>query len=228
MLKYYSKAGKNDRLKINTNSRSQILMFTNKGNIIKITALLIEEAIKNEFPISNLADNLAKGEKVIGLYSVEEFDERYAVYTFTKKGIVRKSNLREFEGKYIMQQGYKFKTEDDEIVGVDIAGENIGHLIMITKKGMAIRFPASSVSSMGRISSGVTGISLKDEDEVIFGKCFMSIGNEEDGNKILQLTSKNKETKNISLNDIKLQNRAGRGSSIMLVVLDDEIKSITL
>ena len=228
MLKYFSKVSKNDKLKINTNSKDELLMFTNKGNIIKISAFMIEEAIKNELPITNLVDNFAKGEKIISLYSIKEFDERYAVYTFTKKGIVRKANLKEFEGKYIMQQGYKFKTEDDEVINVDIAGENIGHIIMITKKGMAIRFPVSSVSSMGRISSGVTGISLKDEDEVIFGKCVLSIGHEDEVHNKIQLTSKNKEVKNILLDDIKLQNRAGRGSCVMIIVLDDEIKNVTL
>ena len=228
MLKYFSKVSKNDKLKINTNSKAELLMFTNKGNIIKISAFMIEEAIKNELPITNLVDNFAKGEKIISLYSIKEFDERYAVYTFTKKGIVRKANLKEFEGKYIMQQGYKFKTEDDEVINVDIAGENIGHIIMITKKGMAIRFPVSSVSSMGRISSGVTGISLKDEDEVIFGKCVLSIGHEDEVHNKIQLTSKNKEVKNILLDDIKLQNRAGRGSCVMIIVLDDEIKNVTL
>ena len=228
MLKYFSKVSKNDKLKINTNSKDELLMFTNKGNIIKISAFMLEEAIKNELPITNLVDNFAKGEKIISLYSIKEFDERYAVYTFTKKGIVRKANLKEFEGKYVMQQGYKFKTEDDEVINVDIAGENIGHIIMITKKGMAIRFPVSSVSSMGRISSGVTGISLKDEDEVIFGKCVLSIGHEDEVHNKIQLTSKNKEVKNILLDDIKLQNRAGRGSCVMIIVLDDEIKNVTL
>ena len=228
MLKYFSKVSKNDKLKINTNSKDELLMFTNKGNIIKISAFMLEEAIKNELQITNLVDNFAKGEKIISLYSIKEFDERYAVYTFTKKGIVRKANLKEFEGKYVMQQGYKFKTEDDEVINVDIAGENIGHIIMITKKGMAIRFPVSSVSSMGRISSGVTGISLKDEDEVIFGKCVLSIGHEDEVHNKIQLTSKNKEVKNILLDDIKLQNRAGRGSCVMIIVLDDEIKNVTL
>ena len=92
---------------------------------------------------------------------------------------------------------------------------------------MAKRFLVSSVSSMGRISSGVTGISLKEDDEVIFGKCVMSIGYEDEIHSMIQLTSKNKEVKNILLDDIKLQNRAGRGSCVMIVVLDDEIKNVT-
>lgn len=46
MLKYFSKVSKNDKLKINTNSKDELLMFTNKGNIIKISAFMLEEAIK--------------------------------------------------------------------------------------------------------------------------------------------------------------------------------------
>ena len=227
-LKQFSKVGKKDKLKVNTDSNSELLMFTNKGNIIKISSFIIEESIKNEISINTLVDELPKSEKIIAIFSIKDFNESYAVYTFTKSGIVKKTNLKEFSGNYTMQQAYKFKSDEDEVISVDIAGENIGHLIIITKKGMAIRFPVSNVSTMGRISSGVTGISLKEDDEAIFGKCVMSIGEDGDINKVLKLVSKNKETADVSLDEIKLQNRAGRGTNIMMMVLDDEVKDITI
>lgn len=236
ILKSFSKASKSDCLKANTDSNSSIIMFTNKGNTIKIQGFVIQEAIKEDIPLNNLVDGLEKDEKVIALYSFKEFDENLAVYTITKKGLIKKTYLKEFSGDYLIQQGYKFKYKDDEVVSVDIDNHSLGHLVMVTKKGMAIKFPVSNVSPMGRIASGVTGISLKDDDEIVYAKSFVNL-EEAEGGEIavtsldkhkLQLLTKNKEVNEVSIADIKLQNRAGRGCSIMIVQLDDEIKNINL
>jgi len=105
-------------------------------------------------------------------------------------------------------------------------------MIIITKKGMGIKFLSNNINPMGKIASGVTGISLKEGDEVIYGRL---IGNTNDNsipelaitsNDTIILISKNKDKKEISVDEIKLQNRAGKGSSIMTIVLDDEIKDI--
>ena len=106
---------------------------------------------------------------------------------------------------------------------------------MITKKGMAIRFPVENVNPMGKVASGVTGISLKDDDAVVFGK-FNSMYIDNGDNMLalskehvyLTLVTKNKEKEDIRVDDIKLQNRAGRGTSVMMLVWDDEIKSVSL
>jgi len=108
-------------------------------------------------------------------------------------------------------------------------------MVMITKKGMAIRFPVNNVNPMGKVASGVTGMSIKD-DEVFFAKCFVNMEQKENGeiavtslNKYqLQVINNNKEITKICVNTIKLQNRAGRGSSLIVVQIDDEIKNINL
>lgn len=88
---------------------------------------------------------------------------------------------------------------------------------------------------MGKMASGVTGISLRDEDEVIFGKYNSNYISGEDNHISLSsqkveviLTSTEKEKCLVKINDIKLQNRAGRGTNVMMLVLDDEIKDVTL
>lgn len=235
-LKIFARANKNDSLKVNTDSSSDLLMFTNRGNVIKIASFMIQEAIKNEIAIENLVDGLEKKEKVVALYSIKSYNEEYAVYTVSKKGLVKKTLLSEFAGNYLMQQAYKFKGEEDEVISVDISSEKIGHIVLFSKKGMAIRFPVSNINPMGRIASGVTGISLKDEDEVIYGKCFVNLEKDKSGKIVVsslseykfQLVTKNKEVGEIMLSNIKLQNRAGRGSDVMLVSLDDEIKNVNI
>lgn len=102
---------------------------------------------------------------------------------------------------------------------------------MITKKGMAIRFLSSNLNTMGKIASGVTGISLKENDEVIYAKNILNSSDDElaitseKDNKFI-LTSLNKVIKEVEVSDIKLQNRAGRGTDIMMIALDDEIESV--
>ncbi len=226
---------KEDSLKVKTNSLKELLLFSNKGYIYKLPVFLMKNVLAGEMAVEAFLGKLEKGEKIISIVSIESYEEELGVYTFTKKGMIKKTLLKEFEGEFFKQVCYKFKFEDDEVISVEINQAKFGHLIMITKKGMAIRFPVENVSVMGKVASGVTGISLRDEDEVIFGKYHSNyIGSE--GNSVtlsssdtqILLVSKSKEKSIVKINDIKLQNRAGRGASIMMVVLDDEIKDVTL
>ena len=97
---------------------------------------------------------------------------------------------------------------------------------------MGIKFSSENVNNMGKVASGVTGISLKENDEVIYGSLIGS-QSRDNTNEIaltstdkITLISKNKEKKEVELEDIKLQNRAGKGGSIMTISLEDEIKEI--
>ena len=226
---------KEDPLKVKTNSLKELLMFSNKGYVYKVPVFLMKNILNEEIPVESFLGKLEKGEKIISVASIDSYDEELGVYTFTKKGMIKKTLLTEFEGDFFKQVCYKFKFEDDEVVSTEINKIKFGHLVMITKKGMGIRFPVENVSAMGKVASGVTGISLRDEDKVIFGKYHSNYISSE-GNSItlssddvkVVLTSKAKEKSTIKIGDIKLQNRAGRGSNIMMIVLDDEIKDVTL
>ena len=234
MLKSYGRI-KEEPLKTKTDSLKELLLFSNKGYVYKIPVFLMKAIINEEIKLEVFLGELEKDEKIIKLVSVNSFDEKLCIYSFTKKGMVKKTLLKEFEGEYFKQSFYKFKYEDDQIVSVDINRGNLGYLVLITKKGMGIRFPVENVNVMGKIAAGVTGISLRDEDEVIFGKYTTNYINTE-GNSIalssnkqeIVLISKMKEKSQVKIDDIKLQNRAGRGNNIMLLQLDDELKEATM
>ena len=234
MLKSYGRI-KEEPLKTKTDSLKELLLFSNKGYAYKIPVFLMKAIINEEIKLEVFLGELEKDEKIIKLVSVNSFDENLCIYSFTKKGMVKKTLLKEFEGEYFKQSFYKFKYEDDQIVSVDINRGNLGYLVLITKKGMGIRFPVENVNVMGKIAAGVTGISLRDEDEVIFGKYTTNYINTE-GNSIalssnkqeIVLISKMKEKSQVKIDDIKLQNRAGRGNNIMLLQLDDELKEATM
>ena len=229
-LKGFARAKSSDRLKVNTDSASTLLLFTNEGNVYKIPSFLISNVVKEEILLENIIEGYNKKEKVIDVHSVKNFEEGNRVYFFTKKGMIKKTSLKEYDGNYSMCQAYKFKYENDEVISVCIYNNIKAEIVIISKKGMAIRFLSDNVNTMGRVASGVTGISLKDDDEVISGKVIGLIANDndeiaidKDNNSQVILITKNKEKKNLLIEEIRIQNRAGRGTNVMVINLDDEI-----
>ena len=195
----------------------------------------MKNILTKDMSIEQLIGSLGRKEKIIRIASVSSYDEDTCIYTFTRTGMVKKTLLKEYEGDFFKQACHKFKYELDELVSVDIDKISLGYLIMVTKKGMAIRFPVENVNSMGKVACGVTGISLKDDDEVIYGKYYSSYISDGDNSISLKnddteliLTSKSKNKTEVRIRDIKLQNRAGRGTSVMMLVLGDEIKDVVL
>lgn len=229
ILKGFARAKANDGLKVNTDTLSTLLMFTDKGNVYKIPAFLISNVIKEEIAIENIIDGYSKKEKIIDVYSIKTFNEKDMVYFFSKKGMIKKTSLKEYDGNYSSCQAYKFKYENDELISVCIEA-NDGEIVIISKKGMAIRFLSESVNAMGRVASGVTGISLKEDDQVLSGNILKLLSNtmdeiaiDDNRNEEITLLTKNKEKKVVEIRDIRVQNRAGRGTNIMVINLDDEI-----
>jgi len=235
MLKAFNKIKKNDDLKVSTNTLESLLLFTNKGNVFKIPSFLLKVVIEKEISITKLIDNLEKNEKVIKIFSLKDFDGKEYIYVFTKKGMVKKTALSEFEGNYLNQTYYKFKHEDDEVVGVDIKNDLSVEILTITKKGMAIKYSSDNINPMGKVASGVTGISLKENDEVLFTKV-ISAENTNDNNEIaltdnldiITIISKDKIKKEVNISYIKLQNRAGKGSNVISLDLEDEIREVII
>ena len=233
-IKTFSRGRSNDRLKVNTDTASELLLFTEKGNVYKIPTFLLQGATDGEISLEVLLDDYSSKEKIIDVYSIKTFDENKVVYFFTKKGMIKKTSLKEYYGNYACQLAYKFKYENDLVVSVRICNESNGNIIIVTKNGMAIRFLEEAVNTMGRVASGVTGISLRDDDVVIMGTVVegnsTSLADEvavDNMNciegKTLTLSTKNKENKTIDISDIKLQNRAGRGTTVMVTAFEDEV-----
>lgn len=231
-IKGFNSIKKNDNLKVSTDSLSNVLMFTNKGKVFKIPAFLLSGVSKGELPLDKIVDNIEKDEKVIKVFSLKTFEENKFIYFFTRRGMIKKTALTEFDGNYSTQITYKFKYDNDELISVELYDDCQVEMLIITKKAMGIKFSSENVNTMGKVASGVTGISLKENDEVIYGSLIGS-QSRDNTNEIaltstdkITLISKNKEKKEVELEDIKLQNRAGKGSSIMTISLEDEIKEI--
>ena len=242
-IKTFSNMNSNSYEKVKVNSFRNIIAFSNKGKVFKFPAYLLQNT--EESNISDLVDGFEKDELIIKVAPINEFGkigEDLFVYFFSREGLVKKTSLREFLGEFNNQIAYKFKTPKDELVNVDINFEN-ATVILVTKNGIGIKFSATAINPMGRVASGVTGISLKDDNKVIFGKVIPPSEGIDDKTleayndykkeltsnyEKLVLESKQKEKAEVNIEDIKLQNRAGRGRSLMILVLEDYIRDVII
>ncbi|MCX0388881.1 DNA topoisomerase IV subunit A [Clostridium perfringens] len=242
-IKTFSNMNSSSYEKVKVNSFRNVIAFSNKGKVFKFPAYLLQNI--EESNISDLVDGFEKDELIIKVAPINEFGkigEDLFVYFFSREGLVKKTSLREFLGEFNNQIAYKFKTPKDELVNVDINFEN-ATVILVTKNGMGIKFSATAINPMGRVASGVTGISLKDDNKVIFGKVIPLAEGIDDKTleayndykkeltsnyEKLVLESKQKEKAEVNIEDIKLQNRAGRGSSLMILVLEDYIRDVII
>ena len=189
------------------NSHDTLMIITNKGQLHWLKVYKIPEGSRTSKgkAIVNLI-NLDKDEKIKTIIKTTDFDENKSLAFFTKNGIVKRTNLSEF--KNIRSNGVKAITidEGDEIVTATIVESDDNEFFIVTKKGMAIRFPIISVREMGRAARGVSGIKFKIENDEVVGA--LTLKNEEE--EILTISEKGfgKRTQAVLY---RLINRGGKG-----------------
>ena len=154
---------------IKTNTIDNLLIFTNVGKMYKILVdkLPIGTNASKGQQIATLIQ-MDNNEKVIAATSLDrDTDAQYVVFV-TKQGLIKKTALEEYTSikKSTGTQAIKLKEEDSII---DILFMKEEDIILFTKQGMAIRFTTSDINPIGRVTSGVKGIKLNNNDEVLAG-----------------------------------------------------------
>ncbi|HIQ50474.1 MAG TPA: DNA gyrase subunit A, partial [Nautiliaceae bacterium] len=189
------------------NSHDTLMIITNKGQLHWLKVYRIPEGSRTSKgkAIVNLI-NLDRDEKIKTIIRTTDFDENKSLAFFTKNGIVKRTNLSDF--KNIRSNGIKAISidEGDEVVTATIVKSDDKEFFIVTKKGMAVRFPIISVREMGRSARGVSGIKFKIEKDEVVGA--LALKNEDQ--EILTISEKGfgKRTK-ASL--YRLINRGGKG-----------------
>ena len=216
------------------NSHSYLLFFTNKGRVYARKAYRIPEASRTAKG-TNLVNiiELGEDEYVTAVISIDEFKEGEFLTMVTKRGVIKRTLLSEFE---YQRKGGKIAIsldEDDELIFVrHTTGEE--SLIIATRNGLAVRFDENNVRCMGRGAHGVKGITLVGDDYVV-GVAVVS-----EDKKLLTVTE-NGMGKRTSFSDFRLmKNRGGKGvtchninektgkhAAIITVSEDDDIMLIT-
>ena len=160
---------------IAVNSHSHLMMFTNTGKVQVKKAYLIPEAGRTAKGqnIVNILE-LTEGEKITACISVDGFSDEEYLTMVTKRGVIKRTLLSEYE---YQRKGGKIALhldEGDELVFV-VATHGECDLMIATAQGQAVRFSEADVRAMGRTARGVKGISLRGDDYVA-GVCVVEEG----------------------------------------------------
>ena len=186
-------------------SHSYLMMFTNKGKVHTRKAYQIPEAsrtAKGSYA-ANIIEMLPE-EKITAMISVEAFGEGEYLTMVTKKGVIKRTLLTEYE---YQRKGGKIALhldEDDELVFVmHTHGEC--DLILASAAGLAVRFTEANVRPMGRTARGVRGIRLRGDDHVT------GVAVVEEGKSLITVTE-NGFGKRTEYEDFReMKNRGGHG-----------------
>ena len=183
-----------------------ILFFTNKGKLYKLRGYEVPEAGRTAkgTAIVNLL-SLDPGEKVSAVIPIQNFAEGKYLLMATKHGLIKKTALSEYNSaRKKGLQGITLK-QDDELIEVRLT-DGQDNVVLVTKKGLCITFDEKDVRPMGRVSQGVIGIRLNDDDEVIGMESVIS----EEKATLLAITE-NGFGKRTELDEYRVQNRGGKG-----------------
>ena len=183
-----------------------ILFFSNKGKLYRLKGYQVPEAGRTAkgTAIVNLL-RLDPGEKISAVIPIQNFAEGKYLLMATKKGLIKKSPLNEYDSARTTGLiGITLK-DDDELIDVRLT-DGQDNIVMVTKKGLAITFSEKDVRSVGRVSQGVIGMRLDNDDEVIGMECIV------EGSKATLLSiTENGFGKRTELEEYRVQNRGGRG-----------------
>ncbi len=180
-----------------------MLFFTNKGRLYWLKTYQIPEA-----------GRYSKGKAIVNLLPLEEgeriatalatrLDKEGFIVMFTKRGLVKKTDLKEFSNPRARGVVAISLEEDDELISVKLT-DGKSDLIIGTKKGLAIRFKEEEVRPVGRVAKGVIGIRLLKDDEVV------SADRAVEGTTLLTVTEKGLG-KRTDISEYPLQGRGGKG-----------------
>ncbi|MBN1355691.1 DNA gyrase subunit A [bacterium] len=181
-----------------------ILIFTDRGIVYKLKVYQLPQAGRSAKgnSLKNLL-SMMPDENVSAILPIQSFDSNQFILMGTRKGIVKKTALREYSN--IRTNGIRAikLDEDDRLIAVRLTDGN-QHVFMATRNGMSIRFGEKDVRAMGRVTQGVIGIRLVPEDSVVGMEVLR------EGALMLTVTE-NGYGKRTDIEEYRSQKRGGKG-----------------
>ena len=187
-----------------TTTHHYLMFFTNTGRVYRLKAYEIPEASRTArgTAIVNLLQ-LQPKEKITAVIPMRKYEKGHYLFMATKKGLVKKTPLKEYENVRKTGLAAIALRDDDELIEVKLTDDK-KDIILVTKDGMCIRFKETDVRSTGRTSMGVRGMNIDDGDEVVA----MQLNSQGD---CLLIVSANGMGKRTSMGEFTCQNRGGKG-----------------
>ena len=211
-------ASESPRIMLATNTVDTLMIFTSEGKMYRLNVDKIPEGTNASRGV-NLKTILKLDDKEIIQEIASARGEKPADYVvfFTKNGLVKKTKFEEYVNtkKTTGIQAIKIK-DNDELAFVRFMNDD-EKIVLITEEGYAIKFTFSDIKPIGRLTSGVKGINLRDGDGITGAINFSSNDN------YVVLITKEGKSKRMSISDFTIQNRGGRGNMALKLDPDDYV-----
>jgi DNA gyrase subunit A len=192
-----------------TTTHHYLLFFTNKGRVYRTKAYEVQEAgrdAKGQHAANLLA--LQPDEKIAQVLDIRDYQQAEYLVMATKSGLVKKTSLEAYDtsrsGGVI---AIKLR-EDDEVVSAMLVNQS-DDLLLVSSKGMSIRFSASdeSLRPMGRDTSGNIGMNFRDGDHLLSADVITDRG-------FVFVVTEGGFAKRTAVEQYRLQNRGGIGIKV--------------
>jgi DNA gyrase subunit A len=188
-----------------TTTHHWLLFFTTKGKVYRVKVHEVPDSSRTARGLyaANLPGiGIAGDEKVSAVLDLKEYEEGRFLLFATRKGMVKKTALPEYDSPRAGLAAINLKS-GDELVDVRLTGGK-DDVFLVSRRGQAIRFKEPLVRPMGRATAGVIGMRLAEDDEVI------SLGLESDGEEMISVSQQG-YGKRSKLPDYPVKGRGGRG-----------------
>lgn len=189
-----------------TNTQDVLMVFTSKGKMYRLIVDNIPEGTNASVgaPLSSLIE-FEDEEKPMAFTTLSADNDKKFIFFATKKGIVKKVPLEEYNSlKRTGVTAIKFK-EGDELAAVTFINQE--EMMLVTKNGMTIRFAAAGMPISSRTAQGVKSMNVAEDDQVITA---LPISNPASYLAIVSIDGLGKRTE---LKEFTIQNRGGKGLS---------------
>lgn len=190
-----------------TSTHDNLLFITNKGKMYRVKAYEVPEARRQAKGTAaiNLI-NIDTNEQIKAIIPIREFNDNEFLIFVTRKGIIKKTKLSEFDT--IRKTGLvAIKiADDDELISVNKT-DGTKDIFIVTKNGKGIRFNENDVRETGRNTMGVRAITISEDDELVS----MSIIKKSDENKYILTVTENGYAKITLSQEYRCQSRGGKG-----------------
>lgn len=224
------------------NTHDTLMFVTDRGQLYWLKVHRIPEGSRTAKgkAVVNLI-SLQADEKIMAIIPTNDFDESKSLCFFTKNGLIKRTNLSEYQNirtvgvrAINLDENDELVTaiivkrdenepvnisEDDEIEEENLENSSGKMLFAVTKKGMCIKFSLSRVREIGRVSRGVRAIKFKEKNDEVVGAVVI----ENDAQEILSVSAKG-IGKRTNAGEYRLQSRGGKG--IICMKLTDKTKEL--
>jgi DNA gyrase subunit A len=187
-------------------THAHLLVFTERGRVYKKKVYELPEGARTARgkPFVNVVD-LQEGDQVVAMLPLEEFPDDHFVFLATQSGTVKKTPLNAFEK--IRVTGIKGISIDDgdRLIGAAITSSQ-HDVLLVSAKGLSVRFREDKVRQMGREARGVRGMDLREGDRVVGMVTF-----DRESTATMVTVCQRGYGKRTMLGDYPTKNRGGKG-----------------